>query len=73
MPTRREVVDHYLSKTGLMPANWTFYEVYGLFRLAVIAQQIYLRYHRGESENKDFRWLFLLGHYLAWRCEKLLS
>ena len=27
------------------PADWRFYEVFGLFRLAVIAQQIYYRYH----------------------------
>ncbi len=72
MPTRREVVDYYLGRTGLSPANWTFYEVYGLFRLAVIAQQIYLRYHRGESRNPAFRWFWLMGHYLEWRCEKLL-
>lgn len=73
MPTRREVVDYYLSKTGFSPRNWTFYEVYGLFRLAVIAQQIYLRYHRGESKNPAFRWLWLFSYYLEWRCERLLG
>ena len=47
MMTRQEVVDYYLSKTGFKvdKAQWAFYEVYGLFRLAVIAQQIYYRYH----------------------------
>ncbi len=73
MPTRREVVDYYLSKTGFSPKNWSFYQVYGLFRLAVIAQQIYLRYHRGESKNPAFRWLWFFGHYLQWRCERLLG
>ncbi len=72
MPTRREVVDDYLSKTGFHPENWAFYEVYGLFRLAVIAQQIYLRYHRGETRNPAFRRFWLLGHYLEWRCGRIL-
>jgi len=72
MPTRREVVDYYLSKTGFRPGNRAFYEVYGLFRLAVIAQQIYLRYHRGETRNHAFRWFWLVGHYLEWRCRKAI-
>ncbi|MGM7374646.1 phosphotransferase, partial [Acinetobacter baumannii] len=45
MFSRKEVVDYYLQKTGLEPQNWTFYEVFGVFRLAVIAQQIYYRYY----------------------------
>jgi len=28
---------------GLSAHNWPFYEVYGLFRLAVLAQQVYYR------------------------------
>lgn len=72
MPTRREVVDYYLSRTGYSPKNWAFYEVYGHFRLAVIAQQIYVRYHRGETKNPAFRWFWLLGHYLEWRCGRIL-
>ena len=36
MFTRKEVVDYYLEKTGLQPENWTFYEVFGIFRLSVL-------------------------------------
>ncbi len=56
MPTRAEVVAHYLDRTGLaLPAaGWRFYEVYGLFRLAVIAQQIWYRYRAGETTNPAF-------------------
>ena len=45
MLTRAEVVERYASGTGLevTPEQWRFYDVFGLFRLAVIAQQIYYR------------------------------
>jgi aminoglycoside phosphotransferase (APT) family kinase protein len=54
MPTRAQIVNHYATRTGLSIDNWTFYEVYGLFRLAVIIQQIWYRYRRGETTNPAF-------------------
>ena len=51
MPTREEYVARYLDRTGFAVDDWLFYEVYGLFRLAVIAQQIWFRYRLGESTN----------------------
>jgi aminoglycoside phosphotransferase (APT) family kinase protein len=72
MLTRREVVEHYCARTGRNVSNWTFYEVYGLFRLAVIAQQIYYRYQRGESRNRAFRNFWLFVNYLGWRCGRLI-
>ncbi len=72
MPTRREVVEYYLDRMGLPPIDVTFYEVYGIFRLAVIAQQIYYRYHHGQTKNPAFRRFWMLVHYLEWRCRKLI-
>ncbi len=72
MMTRREVVDYYCAQTGRRARSWTFYEVYGLFRLAVIAQQIYYRYQRGETSNKTFRNFWLFVNYLGWRCGRLI-
>lgn len=72
MLTRAEFKARYAEKAGRAPANWTFYEVYGVFRLAVIAQQIYYRYHRRETRNPAFRWFWLLAHYLERRCERLI-
>jgi len=72
MLTRREVVEYYSLKTGRRPANWAFYEVYGLFRLAVIAQQIYYRYQRGETRNPAFRNFWLFVNYLGWRCRVMI-
>ncbi|MBP9822865.1 MAG: phosphotransferase family protein [Thermoanaerobaculia bacterium] len=75
MLTRREIVEAYCRGMGIpaIPAaDWIFYEVFGLFRLAAIAQQIYLRYHRRETRNPDFRHFWLYVHYLVWRCQRIL-
>lgn len=73
MLTRREVVDYYRERTGRAIDNWAFYEVYGLFRLGVIAQQIYYRYHHKQTRNPAFRNLWILIHYLHWRCRRVIK
>ncbi|HAG96759.1 MAG TPA: phosphotransferase family protein, partial [Gammaproteobacteria bacterium] len=54
MLTRDEVVARYLDKTGLQCDDFLFYKVYGVFRLAVILQQIYYRYYHGQTTDKRF-------------------
>ena len=68
MLIRREVVARYRERTGLEADNWTFYEVFGLFRLAVIAQQIYYRYHHRQTRNPAFRNFWIAAHLLDRRC-----
>ncbi|MBX7186211.1 MAG: phosphotransferase family protein [Vicinamibacteria bacterium] len=72
MLTRRGVVDYYAEKTGRRTAHWAFYEVYGLFRLAVIAQQIYYRYQQGQTRNPAFRNFWMFVTYLGWRCGRII-
>jgi aminoglycoside phosphotransferase (APT) family kinase protein len=73
MLTRQQVVDYYLEKTGLQPTNWAFYEVFGLFRLAVIAQQIYYRYYHQQTDNPAFKDFWILIHALHIRALKLIA
>ena len=40
--------------TRSRPEQWRFYEVFGLFRLGVIAQQIYYRYFHGQTTNEAY-------------------
>lgn len=56
MLTREEMVAAYAERTGrtISPEQWRFYEVFGLFRLAVIAQQIYYRYFHGQTTNEAY-------------------
>jgi aminoglycoside phosphotransferase (APT) family kinase protein len=72
MLRREEVVAHYADRTGLPVGNWTFYEVFGLFRLAVIAQQIYHRYHHGQTRNPAFRHYWIMVQYLDRRCRRII-
>lgn len=73
MMTRQEMVDYYLNKTGIHTNNWTFYEVFGLFRLAVIAQQIYYRYHHKQTRNPAFKNFWIMVNYFDWRCRQLIK
>ena len=70
MLTRVEAVRYYCDRMGIpMDAErWAFYEVFGLFRLAVIAQQIYLRTYRGETTNPQAKRMRGFVLYLHFRC-----
>ena len=54
MPTREQFVSRYLELSGRSCVDFTFYEVFGLFRLAVIIQQIWARYRAGQTTNPAF-------------------
>ena len=53
-PTRTEIVQWYAEKSGKNIDNVVFYYVYGLFKIAVIAQQIYARYKKGLTKDPRF-------------------
>ncbi len=53
--TRAELVQRYVEKTGADITNLGYYEVFGLFKLGVVLQQIYYRYHRGQTRDQRFR------------------
>jgi aminoglycoside phosphotransferase (APT) family kinase protein len=73
MLTRQEVIEYYLEKTNRVVEDFTFYEVYGLFRLAAIVQQIYYRYHHKQTRNPAFKILWVFVHYLMHRCRKAIN
>jgi aminoglycoside phosphotransferase (APT) family kinase protein len=53
-PTRAELISLYEKASGRRVTRPTFYYVYGLFKVAVIVQQIYARYRRGDSQDPRF-------------------
>ncbi|WLP89941.1 phosphotransferase family protein [Gordonia sp. NB41Y] len=75
MLTRAEIVDYYASRTGqtVTSDQWRFYEVFGLFRLAVIAQQVYYRYFHKQTTNQAYKQLRLVVIALEWRCTQLIA
>jgi aminoglycoside phosphotransferase (APT) family kinase protein len=52
--TRAEVVQRYAQKTDSDPSQITFYLAFARFKLAVIVQQIYYRYHQGLTKDARF-------------------
>ncbi|MCF6299896.1 MAG: phosphotransferase family protein [Proteobacteria bacterium] len=54
MLSRDELVEHYCKHSHFQLDNYHYYYVFGLFRLAVIVQQIYYRYKQGMSKNPKF-------------------
>lgn len=73
MFTRKEVVEYYCSKMNYRAEDFTFYEVYGIFRLAVIMQQIYYRYHHKQTTNPAFKNFWFLVNYMNWRCKRAIK
>ena len=65
--TRRELIDRYADRTQRQLPDMTFYFAYGLFKLAVIIQQIYIRYLRGNTQDPRFAELGTTVESLAWR------
>lgn len=53
-PSRSELVEMYAQKSGRNIDNLVFYYAFGLFKLAVIVQQIYYRYHKGLTTDSRF-------------------
>ncbi|NNL01402.1 MAG: phosphotransferase, partial [Eudoraea sp.] len=53
-PKRTEIVHEYALKSGRDINNLTFYFAYGLFKIAVIAQQIYYRFKHGFTKDPRF-------------------
>src|SRR5712692_8082348 len=52
--TRAELVHLYAQKTGRDVSNILFYLVFARFKIAVIIQQIYYRYHQGLTKDERF-------------------
>ncbi len=53
-PTRADVIERYSLKTGLDCSDVHWYQVFGVFKIAVILQQIYIRYLRGQTQDERF-------------------
>ena len=52
--TRQQLAQRYAEKTGRDLSHLLFYYVFALFKVAVIIQQIYYRYHHGLTQDQRF-------------------
>jgi aminoglycoside phosphotransferase (APT) family kinase protein len=52
--SREEAVARYGERSGRDVSGVSYYDVFGTFKMAVVLQQIYVRYHRGQTQDKRF-------------------
>ncbi|HXZ28875.1 MAG TPA: phosphotransferase family protein [Terriglobales bacterium] len=62
--TRRQVVERYARATGHDVTHMVFYLAFAYFKVAVIVQQIYYRYHHGLTQDARFAQLLEVAKIL---------
>lgn len=53
--TRQEVIDRYAQRSGTDVSRIRFYETFAMWKSAVVIQQIYVRWHRGQTQDERFK------------------
>ena len=53
-PRRAEIAAHYADRTGVPLAGIAWYEAFAIWKSAVVLQQIYIRYKRGQTKDERF-------------------
>jgi aminoglycoside phosphotransferase (APT) family kinase protein len=71
--TRRELVERYAEKARFDVSKMLFYYCFGLFKIAVIIQQIYARYVRGNTHDARFARLNDLVAVLSQQADRSLD
>ena len=68
--TRREAVERYGQRHGIDVSNVPYYYVFGLFKIAIVLQQIYHRYHVGQTKDQRFANFEQSAEMLFWRAKE---
>ena len=53
-PARAELVERYAARTGRDVSRIAYYEIFAIFKVAVVLQQIFHRYHLGQTSDPRF-------------------
>jgi aminoglycoside phosphotransferase (APT) family kinase protein len=54
-PTRREIAERYAARRNVPLERIAWYEAFALWKTAVVLQQIYIRFVRGQTRDERFR------------------
>jgi aminoglycoside phosphotransferase (APT) family kinase protein len=69
--TRREAVERYGKRRGVDISNVPYYYVFGIFKIAIVLQQIYYRYHVGQTKDQRFQFFEQGAEMLFWRAKEV--
>ena len=70
---RQEIVETYAGASGIKTDNIVFYYVFGCFKIAVIAQQIYARFKQGLTKDPRFAGLIYVTNACAENAAKAIK
>ncbi|MGH9799420.1 MAG: phosphotransferase family protein [Blastocatellia bacterium] len=71
--TRAEIVDRYAARSGCDLSNIGYYHTFAVFKLAVVIQQIYYRYHVGQTQDTRFADFYKRVAALAAMADKMIQ
>ena len=71
--TREEIIDRYARLSGRDLSNIRYYEVFALFKIAVVIQQIYYRFVKGQTTDARFANFGARVEFLAHHASRLAS
>jgi aminoglycoside phosphotransferase (APT) family kinase protein len=71
--SRQEVLDCYAAASGRDLSRMAFYEAFALFKVAVVIQQIYFRYKRGQTADERFARFDVRVRHLATQAAKVAN
>jgi aminoglycoside phosphotransferase (APT) family kinase protein len=52
--TRQQAAVRYAERSGRDVSKLAYYIVFGTFKMGVVLQQIYFRFHRGQTQDQRF-------------------
>lgn len=73
MMTRQQIIEYYGKQRNIDVSNFDYFYVFGLFRLAVIVQQIYKRYDQGKTTNPAFSQFGEVAKVLIRQAQSIVS
>jgi aminoglycoside phosphotransferase (APT) family kinase protein len=68
--TRREAVERYGKPSGIEVSDVPYYYVFGIYKIAIVLQQIYVRFHRGQTQHKRFESMGQAAKMLFWKAKE---
>ena len=71
--TRDEIVERYAARSGRDLSGIRFYEIFAVFKIAVVIQQIYFRYVQGQTTDARFASFNARVEFLARHAASLAS
>lgn len=71
-PTPQEMIERYAARSGRDLSTLKFFEIFALFKIAVVIQQIYFRFVEGQTDDPRFASFGARVTYLARRAATMI-